>query len=77
MTFDSVSYAALLDVLSHHGPARASRLPRRVCARPFLPGVPAALVRTRVGQGNQVALAHLGAQPKVAGEPPLRPPFGR
>jgi hypothetical protein len=36
---DSVSYAALADALTHRGPARASRIDRSVCQRPYAPGL--------------------------------------
>ena len=39
MAVDSVSYAALRDALTHRGPARASRINRSVCRRPYAPGL--------------------------------------
>ena len=36
---DSVSYAALRDALAHRGPARAARIDRSVCGRPYAPGL--------------------------------------
>ncbi len=36
---DSVSYAVLRDAMTHRGPARASRINRSVCLRPYAPGL--------------------------------------
>jgi hypothetical protein len=36
---DSVSYAALRDAMTHPGPARAARINRSVCRRPYAPGL--------------------------------------
>jgi hypothetical protein len=47
---DSVSYAALRDALSHKGPARAARIHRRVCRRPYAPGLDAPRTRAVIDE---------------------------
>jgi triacylglycerol lipase len=36
---DSVSYAVLIDAITHPGPANVKRLPKGVCAHPYAPGL--------------------------------------
>lgn len=36
---DAVSWALILDAVTHAGPAKANRIPRRVCAQLFFPGI--------------------------------------
>lgn len=52
---DSVSYAALRDAMTHKGPARASRINRSVCRRPYAPGLDPE--RTSEGNADRLALA--------------------
>jgi hypothetical protein len=52
---DSVSYAALRDAMTHKGPARASRISRRVCRRPYAPGLDPE--RASAGIADHYALA--------------------
>jgi hypothetical protein len=73
---NSVSYAALRDAQTHRGPARASRINRRVCRRPYAPGLDPE--RTTAGIADSYALATprtlLGAE---GGELLLREPVVR
>jgi hypothetical protein len=52
---DSVSYAALRDAISHRGAARASRIDRSVCRRPYAPGLEPE--RTAAGIADRYARA--------------------
>jgi triacylglycerol lipase len=52
---DSVAYAALRDAMTHCGPARASRIKRTVCRRPYAPGLDPE--RARAGIQASYALA--------------------
>ena len=52
---DSVSYAALRDAMTHRGPARAARINRNVCRRPYAPGLDPE--RTSAGIADRYALA--------------------
>lgn len=45
---DSVTYAVLIDAISHKGPARLSRLPKNVCAHPFAPRLDATATRATI-----------------------------
>jgi hypothetical protein len=46
---DSVSYAALIDAITHPGPAKATRISRTVCQRPYAPGLDPQRVEARLG----------------------------
>jgi hypothetical protein len=73
---DSVSYAALIDAITHRGPARATRLPKSVCTRPFAPGLDEARTRAGIAAIEPVASARtlFGADGGVllSREPALR-----
>jgi triacylglycerol lipase len=73
---DSVSYAALIDAITHRGPASPSRFSPRVCDRPFAPLLDEQLTRDGIA-----ALIDIAARRTVAGsdgtkllsaEPPVR-----
>jgi triacylglycerol lipase len=73
---DSVSYAALIDAVTHRGPASVERFSPRVCNRAFAPLLPEQETRDRIG-----ALIPLAAARTIAGadggrlmgaEPPVR-----
>jgi triacylglycerol lipase len=42
---DSVSYGALVDAVTHSGPASTKRFPSGICSRPFAPGLDEQLTR--------------------------------
>ncbi|MHC1558578.1 esterase/lipase family protein [Actinomycetospora sp. C-140] len=72
-SFDAVAYALVTDALDHDGPAKASRVDRAACLRPFHEGVdpvtfPGRLATYTAGIGAQVAL-----YPHELAEPPLKP----
>ncbi len=75
MAYDSVSYAVLLDAIAHKGAAKASRLPKGVCASPYVPGLDEATTKAKIAAGYTVALASLQAGPLVLAEPAVRAPF--
>jgi triacylglycerol esterase/lipase EstA (alpha/beta hydrolase family) len=69
---DSVAWAAVIDALTHRGPADVRRLPRDVCATPLAPG----MRPTQVAAGNvalySVAATHFAEASGTTEEPPLR-----
>ena len=72
-SFDAVAYALVIDALDHDGPAKASRIDRAACLRPYHEGVdpvtfPAHLASYTAGAAAQVAL-----YPHVLAEPALKP----
>jgi triacylglycerol lipase len=73
---DSVSYAALIDAVTHRGPASVKRFSPRVCSRPFAPVLDEQ--QTRAGISALIALAAArtleGADggKLVRAEPPVR-----
>src|SRR4051812_1862962 len=73
---DSVSYAVLLDAVTHRGPASAKRLPASVCAQPFAPGLDEQATRAAIGHLYDVAtprtLSGADGGKALAAEPPVR-----
>ncbi|MHB8694298.1 MAG: lipase [Solirubrobacteraceae bacterium] len=71
-TTDAVSWALVLDAITHPGPASAARIPSAVCSEPHMP----ALTGTSAGTGLAMAAAGLAVDiaesPFSKGEPPLR-----
>jgi triacylglycerol lipase len=47
---DSVSYAVLIDAITHRGPAQTRRLPAGVCRRPFAPQLDPARIRPAIAE---------------------------
>ncbi len=71
--YDSVSYAALLDAITHAGAARTSRFPRDVCATLHAPGLTDAAVATHATTAETMATARtLAYTPQATAEPPVR-----
>ncbi len=73
---DSVSYAALIDAVTHSGPARTKRFPSGICSRPFAPGLDEQLTRDGIAILNERAGARTigGADGTklLSAEPPVR-----
>ncbi len=70
--FDSVTFAAFADALSHPGPAKPSRLPADVCAHPYAPGLDEATTNAFLsGSTGLIAVQEAGV-PRVGAEPPVR-----
>jgi hypothetical protein len=70
--FDSVTFAAFADALSHKGPAKVSRLPADVCAHPYAPGLDEATTNLFLtGSGGLIATQEAGV-PRVTAEPKVR-----
>ena len=73
---DSVSYAALLDAVTHSGPARTKRFPSDICSRPFAPGLDEQVTR----DGIAILIERAGARTiggadgtkLLSAEPPVR-----
>lgn len=69
---DSVTFAAFDDALRHDGPARVSRLPADVCARPFAPGLDDATTVNLLTAGGALTSSRGTSQPRVRREPRVR-----
>lgn len=73
---DSVSYAALIDAVTHRGPASVQRLSPRVCGRPFAPGLDEQQTRDRLDVLLELArartLAGADGGKLLRTEPPVR-----
>ena len=70
---DSVSYAALLDALSHPGRARPARFPDDVCATPFPAGVDAEANNAAEPPATlRILMRAVAYRPAATSEPPLR-----
>ncbi|MGE5408881.1 MAG: esterase/lipase family protein [Syntrophothermus sp.] len=69
--FDSVTFAAFADAITHRGPAKASRFPADVCSHPYAPGldekVAAAFLAGSAGliASQESGVPRVGAEPKV------------
>lgn len=74
---DSVSYAVLIDAISHSGSARLSRLPSNVCARPFAPRLDETATRASVEHLYSLAsprtLQGADGGKLLGAEPPVKP----
>lgn len=74
MLSDPFVYAAVIDALTHRGPANTSRIPTSVCAEPYAPG----LTSADVAGGNAILYGDAATQgfapaPGTSSEPPLKP----
>jgi hypothetical protein len=73
---DSVSYAALIDAVTHPGPAKVRRLPSHVCDRPFAPGLDEQTTRAGIQHLYDIAtprtLQGADGGKVVSSEPPVR-----
>jgi hypothetical protein len=70
--FDSVSFAAFADAISHRGPAKPSRLPADVCSHPYAPGLDEALTSAFLTGSSGVIAAQEESVPRVGAEPKVR-----
>ncbi|GGF45672.1 lipase [Marmoricola endophyticus] len=75
-TSDAVGYALVQDALGHAGPAQASRVPRSVCAQPFLPGVTAVSFARNFPRVAGLAVDQVLTAKHVPAEPEL-PAYAR
>jgi hypothetical protein len=71
--FDSVTFAAFADAISHRGAAKASRLPPDVCAHPYAPGLNETTTAAFLNGAGGLIAAQEASVPRVAAEPKLRP----
>jgi hypothetical protein len=79
-TVDPVTYALVMDALTHRGPAKPSRVDRGVCSRVYQPGVDPARAQMYLDilgatpglLAVDVPDANVVGAPEVAGEPRLR-----
>jgi len=78
-TIDPVTYALVMDAITHRGPADPRRISRSVCHQLYQPGVNPANVQTYIqvlqalpGLGTVVLPFNLVGAPEVAYEPKLR-----
>jgi triacylglycerol lipase len=73
---DSVSYAALIDAVTHRGSASAKRFSPGVCSRPFAPGLDEQQTRERISELYALAapriLAGADGGKLLTAEPPVR-----
>jgi hypothetical protein len=69
---DSVTFAALVDAISHKGPAKVSRLPADVCAHPYAPGLNETTTTNILGGSGGLLDAQLATVPLVPAEPKVR-----
>jgi hypothetical protein len=71
--FDSVTFAAFADAISHPGPAKVSRLPADVCSHPYAPGLDEATTNAFLSGAGSLIGSQEASVPRVAAEPKLRP----
>ena len=79
---DSVTFAALVDAVRHHGrgrkgAAKVARLPSDVCGHPYAPGLDEATIDAFLAASGGVIDAQIGSAPTVASEPEVRALFRR
>ncbi len=71
-TYSNVAFRLAMDALTHAGPADARRVPRSVCADPFMPGVDKkTFLGDYAAMGEDIA-HELLTYPREPAEPPLR-----
>jgi hypothetical protein len=71
--FDSVTFAAFADAISHSGPAKVSRLPADVCSHPYAPGLDEATTTAFLNGSGGLISTQEASVPRVPAEPKLRP----
>jgi len=69
---DSVTFAAIVDAVTHRGPAKVSRLPATVCERPYAPGLDEAATTNLITAAAQLTAGRGTQEPRVTREPPVR-----
>ena len=70
---DSVTFAALIDAVTHAGPAKVSRLPKDVCSHPWAPGAPSIVNQLRISHAAAIEPDPQTRAPLVAAEPAVQP----
>jgi hypothetical protein len=70
---DSVTFAALVDAITHKGPAKISRFPADVCAHPYATGLNETTTNNLLNGSGGLLEAQLATVPLVPAEPKLRP----
>jgi hypothetical protein len=70
--FDSVSYAALIDAITHPGPARSARISRSVCGHLYAPGLDPRRTSARIAQINAAADSRVYFGALFSREPAVR-----
>jgi hypothetical protein len=73
ITYDAVTYALVIDALTHDGPADPARVDGRVCHEEFHPGVEPATFPTTYGNVLATAMHRQATASRVDREPALRP----
>jgi hypothetical protein len=66
---DSVTFAAIVDALSHPGPAEVSRFPKNVCSHPYAPGLSTASTDVLLASAKSLTNKQGKAAPTVPAEP--------
>jgi hypothetical protein len=74
-TLDSVTFAAVVDALSHPGPALVSRLPKDVCSHPYAPGLDPTTIDSLLSIGTALIKSNIATQPTVDAEPKVERRF--
>jgi triacylglycerol esterase/lipase EstA (alpha/beta hydrolase family) len=72
-TYDPVAYALAMDALDHPGPADPKRIDHAVCTETFMPGVEPRSFPANVADAWNRIMDSLATDPRVDGEPPLKP----
>lgn len=70
---DSVTFAALIDAVTHSGPAKVSRLPKDVCSHPWAPGAPSIVNQLRISHAAALEPDPQVRAPLVSAEPAVQP----
>ena len=69
---DSVTFAAIVDAVTHRGPAKVSRLPATVCEHPYAPGLDETATANLISAATQLTAGRGAQEPRVTREPPVR-----
>jgi hypothetical protein len=69
---DSVTFAAIVDAVTHRGPAKVSRLPATVCEHPYAPGLDETATANLISAATQLTAGRDAQEPRVTREPPVR-----
>lgn len=70
--FDSVTFAAFADAISHKGPAKVSRLPADLCAHPYAPGLDEEKASLFIAGSTGLISTQEATVPRVTAEPKVR-----
>jgi hypothetical protein len=69
---DSVTFALVVDAMTHRGRARVSRLPADVCDHPYAPGLDEQSTANVIAAAESLTASRSGSEPTVRREPPVR-----